>query len=216
MNKETLIRTILAALTAGTASAITAVAVTSEMLRDPETAKYAKTIRYQQRLLKKRDALNRYTQRYIERQRVASGGKVLMGSYTVYRVDPKAKAMKLSINMLVDEMIIFMMKNFDDGSEISQEAGYLCSDMFEGWIKFDTMSIEGLQAIIDVVIPTAVLRHVIQQKVQIDTLIAKEFVTFAMRYKDMIMGRSRPYEDRLVLYPDNPRAQNAPYWARRA
>lgn len=214
MKKEELIKAIFAALTAGTATAIASIVVTKDMLSDPETAKYAKTIRYQQILLRKRDALNKYTARVAANHQAKTG--TVLSQWTLYRTDPKAKAMKVRINQIVDEMITFTMAAFDDGSDIAQEAGYLCSDMFEGWIKFDTMSIEGLQAIIDVVIPTAVLRHIIQQKVQVDTMLAKNFDLFAWRYKNMIMGRSRPLEDRLVLYPDSPKAQNVPYWARRA
>ncbi len=209
MNRETLI-TILAALTGGVAGAvagsIASVAITRQMINDPDFGRYAKVVKLQQTLY----ATNRKLAAQREACRAALEAKGVKTALYAASHEPKVVALTNLLNKQADAVLAYSMANFS-GTQ-SQEAYYQVGDLLDGYLKIDTLSVAELQTILDEVVPVAIAKHMLSvEKCRVSTWgpgSMKNFDAFAVRYRDMILGgkgamrSTRPHADRCRLYPE--------------
>ena len=192
MDRETLIA-ILAALTGGAiagaaAGATASMVITRKMLADKENGRYAKVIKLQQKLFATNQRL---------RAKIYDAG--ISDPQLAYHLRKTARE---QITLQADMVLRYVMDNFSGPQD--NEAHYMVDDMFNGRVKLETMTIDGLKKILDEVIPVAIAKHMLSyEKVMLDTCLSKEFDGFAHRYRDIILcTKRRPNEDIIRLYPE--------------
>lgn len=224
INRRSILTSILAALASGasasaqvlnqaaTSSAAAAaltgkrrtVRITRAMLNDPVIGRYAKTLQLQQQLYVLSDQVRTW--------REINGHMSYMGYYEARKANPE---LHQAIYDKGDELIAYMLANFQFERTLENE--YLTSDLFEKRITCDVLSIEGLASIIDVILPVAVLKHAISvEKVPFDTMKMTQFDAFAQRFKDTILGRHRPYDQVVAMYPEWAAKHRGAHWNRYA
>lgn len=206
MQRETLIA-LVGALTGGL---VLGSAMRSKLMVDPDTRRYVKIIDLQKKTLAISATLNTYLDEESARRKallppsttvihtIAPRGQGY-GIYDVLDSDEKAQKLRAKLTKAADEVLCFGLENFS--RENSLEVQYQISDMFDGWLKIDTMSVEGLKNILEAVVTTAILRNIIHSKARLDTMRMRYLDQWAMVAKPMIFGETRPREDRLKLYP---------------
>ncbi len=92
------------------------------------------------------------------------------------------------MNPKIDTLLSFSMENFA-GDYKSKEAFEECRKMFADRNYMDTMTEEGLRKILEVVIPVAVMRHLLAfQRISFNPTGMKSWDDFVDRYQKMILA----------------------------
>jgi hypothetical protein len=209
---------ILTALTAGVVVGASAakLTITKRMLEHAELGRYAKAIQLQQRLLKKNAELKAYlTEADSSREAVYSDW--YRNREDKQYSDPKAVLLYVEVNAIAAELVEYTMVTFDPNgrtrTQFSREEFLQLSDLFDGWLVIDTLSIDDLKRLLDTIIPTAILRQMIgAEKCMLNTMDEKfgpVLQDFAFRFKRLIFqdGLHRPtdtetHEHRIATYPE--------------
>lgn len=196
MERETLVA-LVGAFVGGVALGAT---LTRKLKARPDTARYVKIIELQKKAMATSAKLNSYIEEELERRRSAPVVNLpACSDYNIMRTDATAKALRTKLSKEADQILLFGMDNFS--TESTLEAQYQVSDLFERWLKIDTMSVDELKSILETVVTLAVIRNVIQSKAKIDTQQMVHIHRWCGLVKEMVFGKSRPHEDRIKLYP---------------
>lgn len=105
--------------------------------------------------------------------------------------DPSIKAhISSRLDRKIDQVLTFAMNNFTADDYKSPEAYRACKDLFNGqFASVDTMSVEGLQQLLDVIVPVAVARHLLaRERVTFNPHHVKSWNRFSDRYQDVILA----------------------------
>jgi len=189
MRRELLLA-ILGAVVGGTA-----VVVTRAQECDPVIGRYVKVIRLQKKLY----ATNQRARAL--REKMQARGERVFYSHQSSTDTPLGK-FYARINREADDVLRFAMDNFTGPQD--DEATWQVDDLFARRLQPDTMTVEGLQKLLDVVIPVAIAKHMLsKERVLLNTMKMTQFDLFAQRYKEIILsGKPRPIIDCIRLYPE--------------
>jgi hypothetical protein len=170
----------------------------SALAREPDLDRYVRVISLQRDLYDHANAIRLKIQQETGRLMIGDGGEKLPAWIT------DDVAGDNSITTKSDELFGYMLLAFPHNGETTIEHEMLCSDFFEKRLNPDTMTVEGLQSVLPVIVPVIVARRILtMERISFNILNMKNWQDFVNKYQRMLLqGTKRPHSESAILYPD--------------